>query len=321
MTEALEPTSRIGRVVFELDRFELSGGDRCELQGRWFGVRGRRFMRPALTVLVEGQPTRLLADLAHKPWAAEDGESWTAAFPYPAAGGELLEAELTVAPDITIALPTPQSRPAVVRPARAQPKSPASGSGAGARELAAAARELADAQREQRRLRGQLDRMEAEKARATPRIDELLGNLTQVMRARNEAEQARDETAAERDVALSERDQATSGCDSARLERDQAVSERDTALAVADHARAERDAAVRARDEAISERDALSHENERLESRLANLNSVRGGGLVMRRAAQEGPASRPYGGLLGRAVAIIALLAIVVVLVIVLRVP
>ena len=82
MSQASKPVVRVGRVAFELERFELATGERCELEGRWFGVRGRRFMRPALTVVVDGQPTRLLADLADKPWAAEDGELWNAAFPF-----------------------------------------------------------------------------------------------------------------------------------------------------------------------------------------------------------------------------------------------
>ena len=57
MSQASKPVARAGRVAFELDRFELTDGQRCELEGRWFGVRGRRFMRPALTVVVDGGPT------------------------------------------------------------------------------------------------------------------------------------------------------------------------------------------------------------------------------------------------------------------------
>ena len=37
---------------FELDRFQWAGEDRLEVEGRWFGVRGRRFVRPVLTVYV-----------------------------------------------------------------------------------------------------------------------------------------------------------------------------------------------------------------------------------------------------------------------------
>src|ERR1700740_3451901 len=112
MSEASEAVSTAGRVAFELDRLDVVSGDRCELQGRWFGVRGRRFMRPALTVVVDGQRTRLLADLAGKPWAAADGEPWQAVFPGCPDDGELSEAELTVAPDLTIMLPAPERRSA-----------------------------------------------------------------------------------------------------------------------------------------------------------------------------------------------------------------
>src|SRR5436309_3171208 len=67
-------------VTFELDRFELADGQ-LELTGRWFGVKGRRFMRPSLILRGDEGETRLLADLADKPWAAENGEPWRAAFP------------------------------------------------------------------------------------------------------------------------------------------------------------------------------------------------------------------------------------------------
>src|SRR4030088_2171316 len=102
---------QVGRVGFELARFEVVG-DCCTVQGRWFGVRGRRFMRPALTVVVDGQSIRLLADLADKPWVAEDGEPWKATFPYTLERAQLHDVELTVAPDVTITLPAP-ARPAI----------------------------------------------------------------------------------------------------------------------------------------------------------------------------------------------------------------
>src|SRR5947209_3089226 len=112
MARTLEPVAGAGRVLFELDRFELVDDDQYELQGRWFGVRGRRFIRPALTVTVDGHPIRLLADLAHKPWAAENGQPWKASFPSRFEAGEIQEAELTVAPDITIELRAPGARAA-----------------------------------------------------------------------------------------------------------------------------------------------------------------------------------------------------------------
>src|SRR5579884_631745 len=106
--EASQPVTTAERVGFELDRFEL-GDEHYEVEGRWFGVRGRRFLRPALIVLVDGEPTRLLADLEHKPWAAEDGESWRASFPGLDGEHDVGQAELTVAPDINISLPAPAS--------------------------------------------------------------------------------------------------------------------------------------------------------------------------------------------------------------------
>jgi hypothetical protein len=74
--------------------------------GRWYGVRGRRFMRPTLTVSRgEGSPpVRALADLDGKPWAAEDGSAWTAAFEVEMTLQEAQSAELSVAPDISVAL-------------------------------------------------------------------------------------------------------------------------------------------------------------------------------------------------------------------------
>ena len=104
----LEPVrAGTGEIAFELERFEFKGDDRVEISGRWFGVRGRRFIRPTLTVVTDGRGARALADLEHKPWAAEDGQPWQAAFACELKGAKALEAELNVAPDITITLPAP----------------------------------------------------------------------------------------------------------------------------------------------------------------------------------------------------------------------
>ena len=387
MSQASKPVARVGRVAFELERFELADGDRWELEGRWFGVRGRRFMRPALTVVVDGQAARLLSDLADKPWAAEDGEPWKAAFPF-SLKGELLAAELTVAPDITVTLPLPAARTGA-RKAKLSAAGRARSGSAGSRkdrapggELASLARELADAEAEQRRLQHRHDRAEAEKAQAeaeraqaeaekaqaeaekaqaAARMDELLGQLSEVARERDESRTARDQLAfeldalgrervqfeADREAARRARDEALQASEAATLARDraladrgtaiaaqrraeserdaavaardQAATERDGALALRDHALAERDAAVAARDDAVYQRDALSRTSERLQSELANVISTRGAALVMRRAAQESPASRRRPALIPSAIGIIAVLTLIVVLLIVLR--
>src|SRR5688500_16175131 len=84
--------------AFELDRFDVLDG-RVEVRGRWFGVRGRRFVRPTLEI--DGVRP-LLAVLDHKPWATGDGEDWVAAFPWDDAAGPPEGATLAVAPDIAV---------------------------------------------------------------------------------------------------------------------------------------------------------------------------------------------------------------------------
>ena len=74
-SQTTEPTTAgPERIAFEVERLEQADGGRVEVEGRWFGVRGRRFVRPTLTLLVDGAEQRYLADLEQKPWAAEDGE-------------------------------------------------------------------------------------------------------------------------------------------------------------------------------------------------------------------------------------------------------
>ena len=100
-------------VEFALDSFELADG-RLVVAGRWYGVTGRRFVRPVLKA--PGQ-RRLVALLDHKPWSAEDGAPWLAAFPD---GGYAGPSRLQVAPDIAVELPAagPGAGDGAPRPAR-----------------------------------------------------------------------------------------------------------------------------------------------------------------------------------------------------------
>ena len=91
---------------FELDRFQWSEDGRLEVEGRWFGVRGRRFVRPVLTVQVGGARRRLLAVLEHKPWMAVEGTVWVAAFPWEGSHEDVGDAELEVGA-LTVDLPPP----------------------------------------------------------------------------------------------------------------------------------------------------------------------------------------------------------------------
>ena len=85
---------------FELERLEFDD-DRLLVSGWWFGVRGVRFMRPAL--IVDGR--KILATLEHKPWAVASDGSWKAAFPWraddPSEGAGVV---LTVAPSVEVPL-------------------------------------------------------------------------------------------------------------------------------------------------------------------------------------------------------------------------
>ena len=93
-------------ITFEVERVALEQPGRLLVRGRWFGVRGRRFMRPSLTLTMraDGSQGRALAELEHKPWAAEDGEPWTAVFPIDVSLEETSGLELSVAPDVAVEL-------------------------------------------------------------------------------------------------------------------------------------------------------------------------------------------------------------------------
>src|SRR4051794_5532146 len=99
-----EPRTELG---FELESFEWTTADRLEVTGRWFGVRGRRFMRPVVNLRVDGRRRRMIAVLDHKPWAADGEGTWIAAFPWRGEHGTITNARLEVAPDVVLALPAP----------------------------------------------------------------------------------------------------------------------------------------------------------------------------------------------------------------------
>jgi hypothetical protein len=273
-----------GRIAFEVSRFEVVG-ERCQVEGRWVGVRGRRFMRPALTVVVDGKPIRLLADLADKPWAAEDGGPWKAMFPYTIEEGQSDQAELTVSPDLTITLPAPKRRGGAGRRKSASRRAPASrGTGVHATSSHALTLQLTELRDTERQLRAQLERLEADRAQAMQRLIDASRELREVSHEREESDAARhriteelevvkqelSQTAAERDAALQERDRLAADHDDVRrthgetlranqavgVARDRAVTERGAALDGQRQAVSERDAAIVARDQAVAERDA-----------------------------------------------------------------
>src|SRR3954468_6082781 len=106
---SMPPPATTGGTVFEVERFEWTAPDRLELAGRWFGVRGMRFVRPTLSLRGDELHRRLVADLEHKAWNPEDGELWLAAFPWVGDPVAADTAELAVAPSIAVDLPAPRA--------------------------------------------------------------------------------------------------------------------------------------------------------------------------------------------------------------------
>ena len=272
-----------GTVSFELERFERSDG-RLELSGRWFGVRGMRFVRPTLTLSCDdGTSSRALADLEHKPWEPLDGETWEAAFPY----GEdavVLDAELAVAPGIAIPLPAPGDELPASDPISVQPPRPAAGRhkrGSAQSRRRPSARpaiedELAVLRDETQRLRqepirlqaeldrseqlrkdveGELERLKVDAGGAIARRDAAVDRFEDAAAERDEAIRLRDHAVRAQNEAVSERNEAVARAEAATAERDRAVAERDQALAKAEAALAQRDTAVANVDTARSERD------------------------------------------------------------------
>jgi hypothetical protein len=251
---------------FEVERFELAGDACLEVRGRWFGVRGRRFMRPALTVVSDGREQRLLAVLDHKPWTAEEGEAWLAAFPWSSDPAVLGETELTVAPDLTVPLPPPSTRSAGRRPRRA--RSPHS---------AARAARATDDDRPPNR--GGVDdprtpagRLRAERDAALRSRNEALAELDAVKRDRDRLGNDLRKALAACDTAIAERHDAVEAEVSLRIADLRAEAERERAAAglaartarERDAARATRDEMARERDEARAERDAARQERNRM---------------------------------------------------------
>jgi hypothetical protein len=184
-------------VTFELDRLDRDGDRGLEVRGRWFGIRGRRFVRPTLTMSIEGTSHRLLADLEHKPWAAEEGEEWVALFSPAPPAGEVEHMDLSVASDITVSL---------------------SGSGSGPRRSSApvkrsAAAGKSTAARRPPRRKPETDRSSSalrdERAKTEDlarRLEDAAGDQARLAAARDGLVADRDELRVERDALLVERD-------------------------------------------------------------------------------------------------------------------
>ena len=278
-------------IGFEVERFEWTQDDRLEVIGRWHGLRGHRFVRPVLEVQVGDEQRRMLALLEHKPWAADDGEEWIAAFAWEGAPLALTAAELAVAPSLSVDLPVPQVPDARTKappppdgaaPARrgapqpvAEVAAEAPGEPPGAEELAALRAQLAGEQAAVRRLTAELDEARQGLAAAAQAADD----HDALERERDAALAARDAALAranlDHDAVVEERDSAVHERSAALYERDEALDERAAANFERERALAERDAAFAERDRAVQEHRAAVSDLEALERRLAEAQQAR----------------------------------------------
>ena len=294
MTAGSKPDADAGPpgAVFEVERFDWTPDDRLELAGRWFGVRGRRFVRPTLEMRGEGFLRRTLAVLEHKPWAVQDGQPWVCAFPCKGEPLPVTAAELAVSPSLSVALPPPRVRKRARSKPRGAGEPPPDGDGApsrhqpaesaprplhdGGRRAAAAEadvarlrrdreallQQLAAEQRSVRRLQNELHRVREQLAASGAKLVEheaVRGEREQLKRDLDAAVSAREAALRDVEAVGDERDAAVRALQSAR--RDREALER-----ALEAAREARDAAVRERDAALAQRDAARRERDGLVS-------------------------------------------------------
>lgn len=183
-------------ISFAVDSLTQDPDGRVEITGRWFGIRGRRFVRPTLTAALKaGGERRALADLDHKPWASEDGDAWTAAFALGVELADAAELELNVAPDISIPLGPAASTKATAKRGTSGSRRQPSSAGAGARaprvrSSPPARPAMADRGHELERLRTRLADLEAAHDRERTRREQAESHLederTEALRLRSE---------------------------------------------------------------------------------------------------------------------------------------
>jgi hypothetical protein len=260
------PAPAVPGVTFEVERFEWAADDRLEVVGRWFGLRGHRFLRPTLDVEVRGERRRMLAVLEHKPWAAEEGEEWVAAFDWRGERATLDDAELTVSPDLAVQLPLPEA---------SEDDAPAAQAVASAERRPARRPRTAVLEDELAAAVAEIQRRDEELAQVRESHTEAARELRErarvaqesAKRLESELKEARDALAAAqaeaRETVTAARTEAEQELDRLREERDAAVAERDRDGAEAADARAERDAAVKRLAAVEGERDALVEGRDR----------------------------------------------------------
>lgn len=259
MGGALHPGMARAGATFELDRLEIVDG-RLVVRGWWFGVRGVRFVRPALIV----DDRQILATLEHKPWVAAEDGGWTAAFPWKKGVGDIGGVTLVVAPSIEVPLDRDLDPPLPVL-----------------REVAAPAvdtplrDELAGIERELDAMHAELREAKAHAAERDERCRELELVVARERRASDAAQDVDDELVRAHAMAVLDRDRAQAQWAEAVSDREAAVRartrmerQRDEAVAARAEAEVRRDEALAERDEVRCQRDELLLAHQALRAQL-----------------------------------------------------
>lgn len=213
-------------VGFDVDSFEWADGE-LVVTGRWSGVRGVRFVRPTLT---GPDGARLLASLDDKPWAADEGTEWRAAFPREEPPTRGATFELAVGGGIVIEVPGATGG----RFPRPQPEPPrddlATRFDLLRSERDSALARLDTARSERHGLAAAKERAEADLRRVTRELEAVRTERDSARKERAQARRSLKSAEKRRDVALAERDATVRDLQSALLERDDA-NERSALLA------------------------------------------------------------------------------------------
>jgi len=259
-TQTRVPGAASSEVDFELERFERAADGRVEVAGRWYGLRGRRFVRPVLNLQADGGRRRLIALLEHKPWAADDGKTWIAAFAWPPGVVDVEGAELEVGPGLAVTLPAPGAGSSAPR-VSALRRIPAP---AARLEMTPPAPLQSTPLRRDALIASQAEREEASAARdqAERRLTEALGDRDDALSRRDAALRDVDRALGERDEAVIERDRLQSELDRVSHERDVSRAERNRALRALEDLERDRDEAAAARDAARGELSRALPERE-----------------------------------------------------------
>jgi hypothetical protein len=338
------------RVAFQLDRFEQTGDDRLEVAGRWYGVRGLRFVRPSLTVQTNDGERNLLALLEHKPWAAQEGEAWVAAFPWQGDSPDPGQAELAVAPSVVVALadegradgatasPGPGKRTlrerleesekrarrleSEVAWLREEREALLADKGAAEDEAATVKAELAEARTAAEEVAGERDAARSERDAAVRERDKAAGERDAAVEERDGVRRASQELERLRGEALAERASLEAKCNAVARAREEAVRERDQARLEREAIAAERDDAIEASRRALAERDAALGRGSGFPAVSAADLARQPHAQAPGRPAQRGPRLPAMGGVdpLARAIAAGALITLLLVVIVLLKV-